>query len=186
MTTKTADNRILAKGTYCPGKIDYNGSGRKNCRVTIDWELKETEKGATFSAIGNVWNPRETHCYSCGQNLDTIAIYFGGNKKVQRIVEIWQRWHMNDMKAGCTHQRAERWDERPIDPTKPTNAYISLTRDGESRPYYSGWNMLAWAKRSEHPQGLLGEPCEVCGYRYGTAWLHDEIPAEIIAEIKNW
>lgn len=38
----------------------------------------------------------------------------------------------------------------------------------------------------EHPEGLLSKPCEVCGYEYGTAWLKEELPAEVLAEIESW
>ena len=33
-----------------------------------------------------------------------------------------------------------------------------------------------WVRYSEHPEGLLCKPCEVCGYKYGTAWLKEELP----------
>lgn len=48
---------------------------------------------------------------------------------------------------------------------------------------------LGWLRPSQHPDGLLGRPCPVCGYKYGTAWLHEEIPeqdeARIISLIMN-
>lgn len=96
------------------------------------------------------------------------------------LLDIWERWHLNDMRAGCEHQRAEGWDKRPIDPTKPTTAY------GKHFPGQStaSWNMLTWISRSEHPQGLLSEPCPVCGYKYGTRWLREELPDEVVEFVK--
>lgn len=47
-------------------------------------------------------------------------------------------WHLNDMRAGCAHQRAS-----------------GVTR--------------------------IGSKCTECGYSYGSAWLHEELPKEIIA-----
>jgi hypothetical protein len=46
--------------------------------------------------------------------------------------------------------------------------------------------MLGWVRAEDHPDGLLGKPCSVCGYKYGTAWLKEELPPEIVAEIKSW
>jgi len=37
-----------------------------------------------------------------------------------------------------------------------------------------------WIKPSEHPEGMLGKPCEVCGYKYGTAWLREEVPQDVL------
>lgn len=48
---------------------------------------------------------------------------------------------------------------------------------------------LGWLRPSQHPDGLLTKPCPVCGYKYGTAWLHEEIPEQdevrIISLIMN-
>lgn len=42
-----------------------------------------------------------------------------------------------------------------------------------------------WVYPREHPRGLLGRPCEVCGYRYGSAWLKEEVPAEVLAFLES-
>jgi hypothetical protein len=34
--------------------------------------------------------------------------------------------------------------------------------------------------------GLLGKPCEVCGYKYGTAWLKKEVPEDVIEFLKTF
>jgi hypothetical protein len=106
---------------------------------------------------------------SCGQIRDDLAKWF---PEVAPLLP----WHMNDMKAGCEHQEAEGWAERPIDPSKPTNAY------GKHYPgqAHDSWNMLVWVRADEFEGGLLSAPCPTCGYKYGSAWLKRELPAEII------
>jgi class 3 adenylate cyclase len=99
--------------------------------------------------------------------------------EVARLLEIGHRYHLNGLNAGCEHQRAEGWDKRPIDPSKPTNAY---GRHFEGQQGDS-WNMLGWVRPDEHPDGLLTKPCPVCGYGYGTAWKHEQLPADIEAEV---
>jgi hypothetical protein len=39
-----------------------------------------------------------------------------------------------------------------------------------------------WVRQDEHPRGLLSKPCEVCGYKYGSAWLFRPLPAHV----KQW
>lgn len=86
------------------------------------------------------------------------------------------RWHLNTMSPGCVHQIAEGWNTRPIDPTKPTRAYGRHFRGQQS----DSWNMLTWVRRDEHPEGLLSFPCPTCGYKYGSAWLVEIMPAEVL------
>jgi len=56
-----------------------------------------------------------------------------------RLVEVWERWHLNDMRAGCEHQRALGW----------TNENMS-------------------------------QPCPTCGYKYGHAWLFEQVPSDVL------
>ncbi len=28
----------------------------------------------------------------------------------RKLLDIWKRWHLNDMRAGCSHQRAMDWN----------------------------------------------------------------------------
>lgn len=115
----------------------------------------------------------------CREALDTDRIRVTAPwtyGMVKRLQEIWNAWHLNDMKAGCEHQRAEGWDTRPIDPTKPTNAY-GKHYEGQT---YDSWNMLTWVRPDEYPEGLMTVPCPTCGYRYGTAWLTEEVPEDVL------
>lgn len=107
---------------------------------------------------------------SCGQIRETIAEWF---PEVTPLLP----WHLNDMKAACEHQDELGWDKRPIDPSKPLNTYGRFF-EGQKQ---DSWNMLAWVRRDEHPEGLLSEPCPTCGYRYGTKWLKRDLPADVVA-----
>lgn len=152
------------KKTLSFGKVDYNNKGRRNCKVTIEVELKDGE----LSICGNVWNPSETDIYSGGQNLDEIRKLLRGNPKVKRIHEIWQRWHLNHMRAGSPRQRA--YLETQTFPGYPLSHYT--------------WACEVLAAAGLQPDNEYihnGKP-----YSYGSAWLHEELPAEIIAEVESW
>jgi len=102
------------KKTIHLGKVDYNHNGRKNCAVDVEIEIRIMENKNSqkeLSMTGNVWNPLHSDIYSGGQNGDTLAELFKGNAKVQRMIEIWDRWHLNGMKATCEHQRALDWEK---------------------------------------------------------------------------
>ncbi len=116
---------------------------------------------------------------------DQLMVFESGGQIREELVEWFPEvtpllpWHMNDMRPGCVHQRAENWDERPIDPTKPIDAYGVHVPGGSAT-----WNMLVWVRRDEHPEGLLSYPCPTCGYKYGSSWLTEELPAEVLAQVQ--
>lgn len=37
----------------------------------------------------------------------------------------------------------------------------------------------------EHSEGLLGVPCEVCNYSYGSAWINDPLPEKTLAFLRG-
>jgi len=40
--------------------------------------------------------------------------------------------------------------------------------------------VLGELKPEEHPDGILYRPCPVCGYRYGSQWLCEDVPDDVI------
>lgn len=44
---------------------------------------------------------------------------------------------------------------------------------------------LGWLREDEHPDGILGKACPVCGYRYGSGWKYHPIPENDLARIKE-
>jgi hypothetical protein len=160
------------------GRYELNN---EDVQASVTWTLAPTAKGRLeFTAQGTLL--RRGCDEQGGQCLESILKEFPDDYKLQRIVSVWRRWHLNGLRAGCEHQRAEGWETRPIDPTKPTGTYGRFF-EGQQCP---SWNMLTWVYRKEHPQGLLMEPCPVCGYKYGSAWLHEDLPKAVLDEINSW
>ena len=178
---------------------------------------------------------------SCGQNVSEVR---SGDPKdnwtpemITKLCDIWDRWHLNDMRPECEHQRALGWKEKARQKVKlyhwtitteantqkraAENAAVKYLKDGktflptreqiffarleyflttstETLPekiasYYTpqkslypgGQNhieekTLGWLRPEEHPDGLLCRPCPVCGYKYGTSWLKEEVPKDVI------
>ena len=55
--------------------------------------------------MGNSW-------IEGGQCYDSIQEMYPNDKKVQRIIEIWKKYHLNGMNAGCIHQ--DEWRRKKV------------------------------------------------------------------------
>lgn len=150
--------------------------------VTVECEPRERGDRLSFTGVTGP-TPNGNSKGNAGQ-IDITAFPFVSYgegwdfEKVNALAELWERWHMNDARPWCEHQYAEGWHKRLIDPSMP--------------PTWS--NMLAWVRRTgdggpsyapHHPEGLLAHPCDVCGYKYGTAWLYEPVPGDVLESIRN-
>lgn len=144
------------------GKVDYEGKGYESNSVDIEYSLKDGK----FSASGNIWMSSKRDILSGGQNLEEIASLFPNHELCQRIVSVWKKWHLNDMHAGSPKQE-----------------------DFLEKLNLPNYNHYETAKEKLKEAGLdpdesflhNGKP-----YEYGTAWLHVELPSQVIEEIESW
>lgn len=148
--------------TITLGKIDGYGSGRKNCRVDVCLELRDSDRGPCFACSAEVWNPRGTDIIMGGQCLDSIAERIH-TPAFKEIVRLWRAYHLNDMHAGTPEQEAEvrRW-----------------TAAGNSHEYTAVCEHL-------REVGLLTVIHDGAPYTFGTAWLHEPIPDDDLARIRD-
>lgn len=153
MTTQT---RVAPfKRTVHIGTLDTGYAMRANVTVDIEWT------GERLSMSGTAERPRARDIDEGGQMQDTITEIPATDLLVSasardQLVDIWNRWHLNDMRAGCEHQRAAGW----------TPARYGTPEYGTDDP--------------------IGKPCPMCGYRYGSAWLHEDVPADILQILRTW
>lgn len=162
------------------------------------------------------------------------------DEMLQKFCDIWDEWHLNDMRAYCSHMKELGWTKHfneeikvskwtitkeaynakrnaenralrclkegtPFYPTKDEIAYANMpyeitTYNGEEPSYnqsvYKESYKLkekdclgnsnttkktrGWISYKDHPLGFLGRPCPVCGYAYGTSWLKEDLPQDVI------
>jgi hypothetical protein len=57
--------------------------------------------------------------------------------------------------------------------------------DKDSYNRQSEIKTAGWLTETEHPEGLMSKPCPTCGYKYGSAWLKQDVPAEVIEFLKG-
>ena len=75
----------------------------------VDIEIKLTD--GRLSVVGHVWMPSRRDIYTGGQCYEAIGELFPERESVRRLIEIWRRWHLNDMNPCCEHQQADGWRE---------------------------------------------------------------------------
>lgn len=83
------------------------GFGRKAPILFLDIRF-DGERLAIFGVEGPKCNgDAEGGCGQVIGSLDQILSYEPGfnAEVVARLQSIWSRWHLNDMRAGCEHQR---------------------------------------------------------------------------------
>lgn len=105
---------------------------------------------------------------SCGQiamhlRADHIGELAPGwtTEKISRFLNIWNRWHLNKMRAGSPAQ--EQWlRENPIDAKYPKSYYDEACK------------ALTIA-------GLQPDN----GYSYGSAWCRETVPDEVLNELRG-
>lgn len=180
------------KRTFDFGKINYTGSGRRY-PVTVEVELKRrggektftvdrktgertytgntTPEYVEFSACGNIWNTTKTDIVCGGQCLDTIAKYVK-DPVFKEIHKLWQQYHLNGMHAGTPEQ------EKAIEEWKAAGNKYDYTAVCEYLKsidlYEVNYTGLSIGRRYEN------EP-----YRYGRAWLIQEIPGDALLRIEH-
>jgi hypothetical protein len=176
---------------------------------------------------------------SCGQiEMSIDKNYFDDfsfapnwdKEQVLKLVKIWREWHLNDLRAGCKHQRKNNiikdielieytWSDKFYKmrkdaekgklsrrkymaykklvpkvhgiifgynkPKYPTNEIKELLKAGYIKEDEKETKQSNWVSYKEHPEGLLSKPCSIYGYKYGTKWLHEDVPENILEWLYN-
>ena len=164
-----------------PGRV-YNWSGKR--RINVFCEIEYTVDGRL--SITGVVGPRPSGNAEggCGQIQDTlseITVCTGygvgwDKKKVERFQDIWNRWHLNDMRSECVHQRELGWTYENHHGVWE----VEFVENNVIDEYDTGVVEERWRFNQ-----YKGEPCPVCGYNIGSAWLKEAVPPEVIEFLMN-
>ncbi len=182
------------KRTFHLGRIAYSGHKKVNpVDVTVELERKggeeiftidrktgektitgQTPRYYELSICGNVWNGNHRHILAGGQCLDTIAQYraeLNDPAFFNELYALWKKYHLNGMHAGTPEQETavEEW-KAAGNQYDYTAACEMLKARGLYQVNYTG---LSVGRRYEN------EP-----YRYGQAWLIQELPDEVLSRVR--
>lgn len=218
------------------------------CTCNVLWKAREYnafvkicyDKGK-LSLCGVVGPYSSGNCAgSAGQCVDEIREGHpkeGWNREMlDKLCDIWDEWHLNDMRPYCQHQKQLGWDKlaseemtlyhyrltnealkmkkeaeraaiealqkgEPFTPTEEQSFFATLpgwldiyeAPEEKVAPYYEPKKPLyngdrgftekktrGWVRYDEDENGILCKPCPVCGYKYGTSWVTEEVPKEVI------
>lgn len=226
-----------------PCKCEMRNGRKYNAFARIEFD----EYSGRLSICGVVGPTRHGNCMgSAGQCVDEIREGIPtedwSEEMLSKFCDIWDRWHLNDMRPTCEHQRELGWDERAKKKVyrynicltdeirdakrKAEKEAIKALREGvtftpteeqvevavlpdctmvysyENEPVLpkgykrSTWlghcgqpkppecTSLGWVYPKDFDDGLLTKPCPVCGYKYGSAWLKEDVPEEVINFLK--
>lgn len=197
---------------------------KHHAKITLEIRAKTTMQrdidlnkiyGAVYeiSLVGDIMR---RHVFdSGGQCQDTIAEMYPDNKKVQRIVQLWDRWHLNDLRTGSRPQQAaldgyrqafgRNDEEAELDFVQKTLIQGMVRRgDGGLIGNEVGWDEINQATRDVRDRLVkytafvnhyeYDHACEILkelglyddrGYKYGHEWLVEIVPDEVITELKE-
>ena len=155
---------------------------------------------------------------SAGQCVDEIREgkpAEGWNREMlDKFCDIWNKWHLNDMRPYCEHQKELGWDTEAREKMLIHHYRLNRSAAEEKRkgkdPFYKNLEYFletcgeisdklrdcysetdikeksrGWVRYDDFEKGILCKPCPVCGYKYGTKWLKEEVPQDVIDWLFN-
>jgi hypothetical protein len=144
-------------------------------QVSVYCKIQYTDDGRL--SISGVEGPRPNgDCYgACGQ----IDMHLRGHEgciapapgwdleRLQKFFGVWSRWHLNDMRAGSPAQEGFLRAHKDEWETYKTSC--------SGIPNHYTWACEVLSKAGLHPDPNFN------GYRYGSAWLEEKVPEDVLA-----
>lgn len=141
------------KKTINMGYCKLSGDKRRR-KATVEVRLEVRDGKLYLSIVGEIKG------YSSGQCCKEMEKYAVQKRQnFDEIIEVWKRYHLNDMRAGTPKQ------EQAVREYCKNNEY----NYNKVREYLNSI-------------GLIVDN----GYTYGTNWLYEEIPQHILDKIFKW
>lgn len=127
----------------------------------LDVDLNECKRYTELTICAEVWRKgdRPNNPSSCGQCIEDVRDHWGDDANVRELCALWERWHLGGLRGGCREQE-DFLRENPVTFKYPESHYDKACE------------VLAAA-------GL--NPCR--GYKYGSAWLVERTPEDIVKRI---
>lgn len=150
-------------------KSGYVGRTNDGSRVWLEIELRQQRQVASRQTIehepasehlelgisGLIKDKGARRVSGAGQVVDDVRRIVepaeGWTRaELHKLAEVWDRWHLNGLKAGCAHM--------------PANAEVGKTE----------CPVQAADPKVEKP------------YVYGTAWLIEALPEDVVKQVRTW
>lgn len=133
--------------------------------VTIEWMFRNNQD--ELSVTGVVGPKSNGDAVSCGQTGVHEIVKFAAGwdaEMAAKLAEIWDRWHLNGMRAGSPNQEAFL-RANPVNAVYPESHYDKAKA------------ALRLADLDPDPEYMVdGDRL----YFYGSKWLYEEVPADVL------
>ena len=125
-------------------------------KLVLTATIEDTKQGKVLSIQGDHYLKYDKTPDSCGQCIDELKA-FSDIKDVDKFIDVWEEYHLNDLHAGTPEQ------EDALD-----------KEFGKNYPDYA--IQCAYLKEiGLYEVELNGKP-----YKYGHAWLFEEVPQDVL------
>lgn len=140
--------------------IEFYTANREKVKIIV--ELRNDDHGhRELSIVGEITNERRYgQCYQAIREL--VEQHGSGSRnkdQILKLLDIWERWHLNDMRAGTPRQ---------------TEIIRPWLKRNPNKDYTEQCDYL-------FSHGMLIDD----GYKYGTAWLYEPLPDDVITFISG-
>lgn len=143
-------------------KVADNG---RRYPVTVSLEFRIKEGKVELALTGHAKGPYGAESF--GQIYDhlkeDIDKFEWPEEEVDRLIEIWKRWHLNSLNAGCPHQREMK--------------RVMIESGAVKEEFFHKYGDVLML------DGFASCPNCADGYKYGSAWCHEILPVEVVEYI---
>jgi hypothetical protein len=134
-------------------KVEFDGSKLSICAV-----VGPRPTGNARGGCGQIIMEFSEYDHRGYTSLSTLRLAKGWTRAtVRKLFDVWNRWHLNDMKAGSATQE-EYLRAHPVVAVYPESHYDKASK--------------ALADAGLNP--------DADGYSYGHAWKHEDVPADVL------
>ncbi len=152
-------DNIIAGSRMLLGK---HRPGERLASVFVNVEFRHTPKGVEVAFATDLMS--SNGLIGGGQHKGddlraTLEMHELPESNFNNLLEIWDYWHLNGMRAGCEHQRIYK------------QMMTDLNIVDKSFFYVDNYDEVIKLSAFGH--------CPECGYRYGSEWKHERLPTWI-------
>jgi len=137
----------------------------------LDIDLAPCGRYTELSIVGEVYcvGDRRGDPSSCGQCVDLVREAFSGHEgeglngergSVTELCDLWDRWHLNGMRAGTRAQAEHLREHPPAEPFYPVGHYEKAMEILKAADLYTDR-----------------------GYKYGQSWLVELLPDDVLKRL---
>lgn len=152
-------------------KIEYD---EKEGRLSLSGVVHPYTNGNAWGGCGQIIMDFKEYDDRGYMNINDVTPSDGWDyAMIKQLLDYWDKWHLNDMRSACEHQRALGWTYEThhgmfVDVPRKV-VVIDEYDDGTANDPIQKWNEYK------------GHICPECGYSIGSAWLQESVPDHVLA-----